>query len=789
MREEAAEMNQEAPSIGFSASKIGNQSSPEQLRADENLTAALKSETQTIADTPLEKYVARRTANALAKLGLYTVEDLLLHVPFRLAKRGELMPIEQVSAGQTVTVVARVIDAQIRPMHARRGFILHVMITDGAHDLALTFFAKNQRPLQFHAAKLQSGNIATFSGTISAYRGQLQLQHPDYEVLADETQLDAAAIAAPIPIYHASAKLPSWQLARAVAAVLPLVNERTFPEILPADYLATHGLPARASALRSLHQPESEAKWQEARERMAHEEAFVLQTLLAKRAKQAAKYGACPAPVQPNKALAYFDQHLPFSLTAGQEAVGRQIAADLAQNVPMRRLLQGDVGTGKTVVALRAMLQVIDNGKQAVLLAPTEVLAQQHYTSITAALGELAWGGTIGTPPEAVSIEVLTGSLTPAQKKQAYLRIAAGQAQLIIGTHALLEEKVQLPFLGLVVVDEQHRFGVDQRDKLAVGAHTLVMSATPIPRTLAMTVFGDLEVSTLRELPKGRKPISTTLVPAWNEAWMRRIWQRASEEIARGGRVYVVCPRIYDHANAEHLDPANNLESDDERIDLKQSLDLPFAQFGTDPDRELVSVEQLFQQLLVNPDLYNAKIAMLHGRLSAQEKTQVMRDFQSGKVNLLISTTVIEVGVDVPEATMMVIMDADRFGLSQLHQLRGRIGRGGADAICLAVHHAPEGTLALERLTAFATMHDGFELAEEDLRLRNVGNVLGKEQSGVQSSLRFLNIERDLEIITTARESAGALVTQDPDLIHHRHLAQAVEKIAAQSNTEYLVKN
>ncbi|XCB30210.1 DEAD/DEAH box helicase [Arcanobacterium hippocoleae] len=522
----------------------------------EKIVPALSGEQRSIVDNPLEKHVSKRSANALAKLGLHTVNDLLEHVPFRLAKRGELMPIERVSIGQAVTVVARVTDTNIRQMHLRNGYILHVLITDGTHDLSLTFFARNMRPLQFHVQKLKVGTVATFSGTISEYRGQLQLSHPDYEVLQAESEINTAAITAPVPIYHASAKLPSWQLARAVQAVLPLVNEHTFPEILPAEYLEAHGLPARAPALRSLHLPQTETEWVQARKRMAHEEAFVLQTLLATRAVQAASFSAPAAPKQENKALQIFDARLPFALTAGQKTVGAEIDSDLAKATPMRRLLQGDVGTGKTIVALRAMLQVIDNGRQAVLLAPTEVLAEQHYASITALLGDLAFGGTIGAPSEAITVELLTGSVTPSQKKQAYFRMASGQAQLIIGTHALLEDRVQLPFLGLVVIDEQHRFGVDQRNKLAQGVHLLVMTATPIPRTIAMTVFGDLEVSTLKELPKGRKPISTMLVPAWNEAWMRRVWQRASEEIAKGGRVYAVCPRISE-------DSAENVGSDE----------------------------------------------------------------------------------------------------------------------------------------------------------------------------------------------------------------------------------
>lgn len=817
------------------------------------LSPALVSERYEILDTPLEKYLAKRSANALAKLNLNTVNDLLSHIPFRLAKKGELLPIEKVTVGQTVTVVARVLETNIRQMRARRGYILNVIITDSAHNLELTFFAKNIRPLQFHAAKLASGTIATFSGTISEYRGVLQLQHPDYEIITDESAVDEVAITAPVPIYHASAKLPSWQLARAVATILPLVNAQNFPEILPSAYLETHGLPARAPALRSLHQPRTEDEWENAYLRMVHQEAFVLQTLLGLRSLQAKNRIVAPAPVVPNRALAYFDRQIPFQLTAGQENVGREISADLAKNMPMRRLLQGDVGTGKTIVALRAMLQVIDSGRQAVLLAPTEVLAEQHYAAITAILGDLAatdksamskmlnsavknfslksqdsepilqdaqlisqnyqaishdyrdvqnnrdglnnqdrWGNQDNQDQQGnqdkqnqqennvvpkINVALLTGALSMAEKKRIYLQMASGQAQIIIGTHSLLEDKVQLPFLNLVVVDEQHRFGVNQRDKLAKNAHLLVMSATPIPRTIAMTVFGDLKVSTLRELPKGRKPISTTLVPAWNELWMKRIWQRASEEIENDGRVYVVCPRIF--ANS---DPDSDSDSDS---DLNLNL-------NSNPENissNISSVEEVASFLSNNPVLAKAKIAILHGKMSAIEKAQVMADFQSGKANLLVTTTVIEVGVDVPEATMMVILDAQRFGMAQLHQLRGRIGRGTRESICLAVHHAAKGTLTLERLEIFASTNDGFLLAEEDTRLRNAGNVLGKEQSGTQSALKFLNVVQDSEIIETAKKSALELLEKDPALKNHPELAKMVTAIALQQETEYLEKS
>ncbi|WP_353067217.1 helicase-related protein [Arcanobacterium hippocoleae] len=384
--------------------------------------------------------------------------------------------------------------------------------------------------------------------------------------------------------------------------------------------------------------------------------------------------------------------------------------------------------------------------------------------------------------------------------------MASGQAQLIIGTHALLEDKIQLPFLGLVVVDEQHRFGVNQRDKLANGAHLLVMTATPIPRTVAMTVFGDLTVSTLHELPKGRKPISTTLVQAWNESWMRRVWQRADEEIASGGRVYAVCPRISADGTAGSEDLAVKIPGIDPGFDAvakhpvdggSSSADAGAffdtlleadSKVANDTQRELVSVAKLAPALEANPDLSHARIALLHGRLSAGEKAQIMADFQAGKVNLLISTTVIEVGVDVPEATMMVILDADRFGISQLHQLRGRIGRGRKDSLCLAVHQAAAGTLAFARLQEFAATNDGFALAEADLRLRNAGNVLGKQQSGMQSSLRFLNVVQDVEIIQIAKESAARLVASDPKLTAYPDLALEISRVMTANETDYLGK-
>lgn len=731
--------------------------------------AATRSETWTALTRPLERLLGARTAGALAKMGLNTVADLLAHVPFRLARRGELLPIEAVRDGDSVTVVARVVDTNLRPMHARRGFILSVRISDGEHNLDLTFFAKSARPLNFHAAQLTPGTRATFSGTISSYRGQLQLAHPEYEVVQDAAEVDPAKIAQPIPIYHAAQKMPSWKIQKAVEVVLAALGPVDVPDPLPQDYRVAHSLPSRFEALRMAHQPESDREWEAALRRFKHEEAFVLQALLARRAAAALATAAPAMPRRDDAVLAAFDQRLPFTLTEAQKRVGQELAADLEGTVPMRRLLQGDVGSGKTVVALRAMLQAVDAGRQAVLVAPTEVLAAQHYASFQAMLGELGMAGQLGAAETSTSIELLTGSLSAAKRRQVLANIASGGAGIVVGTHALFESVVQIPFLGLVVIDEQHRFGVDQRDRLATGAHLLVMTATPIPRTIAMTSFGELQVSTLRELPQGRREISTSLVSASRTPWVERMWQRAREEVVDGGRVYVVCPRI--SAQVEEDGPAL----------VEETLE----QAQLDVVGELASVEAVYQELRIKPALEGIEVGFVHGQLDAEAKARAMARFASGDAPILVSTTVIEVGVDVPQATMMIIMDAERFGLSQLHQLRGRVGRGRKESICLAVHHAADGTLAYERLKAFASTTDGFALANKDLELRSEGNVLGAAQSGRESSLRFLRVTKDEEIIDDARAAARALLVADPTLEGYPDLHDAIAAVDTES-TEYL---
>lgn len=699
---------------------------------------AVASDGWSALERPLERALGKRAAGALAKLELRTVGDLLGHAPFRLAHRGELMPLADVREGEAATVVARVTDSRMRPMNSRRGHILTVRVADGVNELDLTFFGKSPRMLEFHAKRLASGVVASFSGTVSSYRGGLQLTHPEYELVEDES--DVAKLARPIPIYRATDRLPSWHIRKAVQSVLQSLAPSDVPDPLPGEYLAAHRLPSKFEAMRALHCPEDDEEWRAARLRMAHEEAYVLQAALAQRSHRARERATAPFPLADGGLLAQFDADLPYELTSGQREVSADIAADLAKTAPMRRLLQGDVGSGKTVVALRAMLQVLDGGGQAALLAPTEVLAYQHMRTIEALVGPLA------------PVELLTGSLPAAQRRRTLARIASGQAGLIVGTHALFSDDVAIPFLGLAVVDEQHRFGVDQRDALAgEGVHTLVMTATPIPRTIAMSVFGDLDVSVLRELPAGRAEVSTTVVPASKEAWVERVWERLGEEVRGGGRAYVVCPRI---------------EDDDEGLPL-------------------ASVAEVSAELREKSALAGIGVGTMHGRMSSEEKAEAMERFASGRAPILVSTTVVEVGVDVPEATAMVILDADRFGLSQLHQLRGRIGRGTAPGVCLAVTSAEKGSLALRRLEAFASTTDGFALAELDLQLRSEGDVLGAAQAGRGSHLRFLSVAKDRKVIETARAAAREAVAADPELAERPALADAVAAIDA-GRADYL---
>jgi ATP-dependent DNA helicase RecG len=727
---------------------------------------------------PLTRALGTRTAATLEKLGLATVGDLLRHYPRRYGTPGEFTDIRSLRTGEHVTVMAEVRSATVRTMRSRGGAMLEAIVSDGRDTLQLTFFAKRAGVLRMHEDKLRPGRTGLFTGTVGEYRGKRQLTHPDYILIGvDAADADAAIYEAlrPIPIYPAAASAPTWRIARAVRTVLDPLQEGDVPDPIPAELRERDDLPTLLEALRLVHEPEHESDHERGRARLRYEEALVLQTALARRRAEHASLAAVARPPRAGGLVDALDARLPFALTEGQLAVGEEISRDLAGDVPMLRLLQGDVGAGKTVVALRAMLQVVDAGGQAALLAPTEVLAAQHVRALRALLGPLGDGGMLGGAENTTRVVLVTGSQGSRERRAALAEAAGGAAGIVVGTHALLSETVQFADLGLVVVDEQHRFGVEQRDALRSRAqtppHMLVMTATPIPRTVAMTVFGDLETSVLAERPAGRADTVTHLVPADNPAWIDRTWARVREEVDKGGRAYVVCARI---DPSELPDAVDDSEADDV-LPLEPAKERP----------PLAAATEVAAMLTDRPELAGVRIGLMHGRLSSEDKDVAMARFASGETPVLVSTTVIEVGVDVPEATAMVILDADRFGISQLHQLRGRVGRSSAPGVCLLVTSAEEGTLAHERLTALAATTDGFELAEKDLELRREGDVLGAGQSG-RSSLRLLRVVRDAALIAKARDDARAVVEQDPSLDAHPALASAIRDWLGETQEEFL---
>ncbi|MEU2504604.1 ATP-dependent DNA helicase RecG [Streptomyces sp. NPDC007863] len=724
-------------------------------------------------DEPLKKSLGPATAKVMAEaLDLHTVGDLLHHYPRRYAERGELTTLSDLPLDEHVTVVAQVADARVHTFNGAkgRGQRLEVTITDGSGRLQLVFFGKGVHKPHHD---LLPGTRAMFSGKVSLFNRRLQLAHPAYELLRGDGDVAVDAWAsALIPIYPATTKLESWKIAKAVDAVLPSVTDAVDP--LPPALREGRGLAELPDALRLIHRPSSKADVAAARERLKWDEAFVLQVALARRRHADTQLPAVPRRPAADGILTAFDAKLPFTLTDGQTKVSKEIFDDLATDHPMHRLLQGEVGSGKTMVALRAMLAVVDAGGQAAMLAPTEVLAQQHHRSVSEMMGELAEGGMLGGADRATKVVLLTGSMGAAARRQALLDLVTGEAGIVIGTHALIEDKVKFHDLGLVVVDEQHRFGVEQRDALRGKGkqppHLLVMTATPIPRTVAMTVFGDLETSVLDQLPAGRSPIASHVVPAADKPhFLARAWERVREEVENGHQAYVVCPRIGDE--------------EDEKKAAKRK---PSAEDEAEK-RPPLAVLDVAEKLAAGP-LAGLRIAVLHGRMHPDDKDDAMRRFAAGELDVLVATTVIEVGVNVPNATAMVIMDADRFGVSQLHQLRGRVGRGSAAGLCLLVTEMPEASPARQRLGAVASTLDGFELSRIDLEQRREGDVLGQAQSGVRSSLRVLAVIDDEEVIAAAREEATALVLADPDLAAHPGLRTALDALLSEEREEYLEK-
>lgn len=651
------------------------------------------------------------------------------------------------------------------------------------------------------AREIHEGETMMFSGKVGIYRGEYTLTNPHYALLSkDASGADVTdAATAPVPVYRAPVKLPTDRISGYMAQLLEKVPLKELEDPVPYTIRRARKVPSLEWTYRALHTPDSEDTWRAAQAQMRYREAFVLQSALARLHSARAAHLTQPRPAVEGGLADRLLQVLPYELTEGQQKVGAEIAADLASESPMNRLLQGDVGSGKTVVALRAMLQVADAGGQSAMLAPTEVLAEQHLRSVLDILGDMAApedseadGYAEGSPagsgeePGRVRVRLLTASMGTRAKRQVLKELADGTAQIVIGTHALLSDDVRFNDLGLVVVDEQHRFGVEQRDGLCGpdGAlpHRLVMTATPIPRTVAMTVFGDLDVSVLDTLPAGRQKISTHVVPlAEKPAWASRLWQRAREEIDAGHQVYVVVPKIGEDGDGLEEGAAffGASSLNGAGTGVGNSAQGYFGQGGSassDGKVQLTSVASMHAYLSAEDALVGVRIGTLHGRMDPAEKTAVMTAFERGEIDLLISTTVIEVGVNVPNATLMIIMDADRFGISGLHQLRGRVGRGGYAGTCLLVTRQEEGGVSRERLDAVASTTDGFELSRIDLAQRREGDILGAAQSGSKSTLRFLRALADADIIERAREDARSVVEKDPTLAKHPSLARTIDR-------------
>jgi ATP-dependent DNA helicase RecG len=711
----------------------------------------------------LDYVLGGSTARKLEEnFGIRIVNDLLRHYPRKYSEgmtvRGEDEDLD-LAEGEHVTFVDVITgsdsgDMKPRPGKRKRKW-LRVTLGDHRPKVTATFFNAD-----WMIDKLVRDTRIMLSGEVEYYKGTMKLTHPAFLVLKSprgkqigtkslktiatasgatgEEELLSVFEREFFPIYPASAKVQSWDIYACVRQVLDVLDP--IEEPLPESILGQRNLISEDEALRAIHLAENGAELDRARERLTFDEAIGLQwALVARRYGELSESGPS-APRRDDGLAAALLRQLPFTLTNGQRDVLEVLSTELAGSRPMNRMLQGEVGSGKTVVSVLAMLQMVDAGYQCALLAPTEVLAAQHARSVCDILGSLAMAGQLGGEEDATAVALLTGSMSPQQKRQVRDQVASGEAGIVIGTHALLQEAVEFQRLGMVVVDEQHRFGVEQRDRLRAKApedvtpHLLVMTATPIPRTVALTVYGDLETSTLRELPGGRQPITTnTIFIKEKPQWLDRAWQRIIEEVGAGRQAYVVASRIDENDN-------------------------PGSDAGGPP---ATTVLELYDRLRQR-QLSGLRLGLMHGRLPADEKDAVMAAFRGGRIDVLVCTTVIEVGVDVPNATVMLVMDADRFGISQLHQLRGRIGRGQHPSLCLLATRLPEGSKAGQRLKAVAGTLDGFKLADLDLQERREGDVLGLSQSGRPITLSFLSLSEHREVIEAAREFCESAYAQDP---------------------------
>ncbi|MCT2260831.1 ATP-dependent DNA helicase RecG [Brachybacterium muris] len=742
----------------------------------------------------LAEILAGKEATAMKQLGLLDLDTMLRQAPRRYVTPAPLEQLRNVHVGMEVSAEVRVVSVKERRMRSRHGTILEARVTDDTDDIPLTFFLYNPGQVAWHRRSLVPGKLLMVWGTVGWDKmgDRPQITHPQYEEFEDT---DAGRIRArrPRPVYPLRKNIALATVRSAMRKALDHVENLEQP--VPRELLDSRGIDRLPEAMRLLHQPLTWEDVDRGKRHLVYEEAFVLQTIFAQRRVADARTPApalrAEGPLQPA-----FDQRLPFELTEGQQYVGQEIIERLERDHPTSVLLQGDVGSGKTVIALRAMLRAVDSGHQAALLAPTEVLAEQHHRTITDLLGDLSRAGQLDGHADATRVRLLTGSQRTAERRCTLLDVTSGEAGIVIGTHALLTESVEFASLGLVVIDEQHRFGVDHRRQLrtkgpgGASPHMVVMTATPIPRTAALATMGDLDVVTLRDRPGMRACVESFVVHEDLPKWEQRMWQRAGEEVAAGRQVFVVCARIdetgtggADTAEGTTPDPGPGDEAGADGGDTAGAGGAGPEGVLFDPDvgpeeAQLPArgVTETARRLASRPELAGARIAVLHGRLSSEEKQAVMARVVAGEVDVLVATTVIEVGVDVPNASVMIVLDAERFGVSQLHQLRGRVGRGTHPGIAFLDTRAVPGSETSQRLEQIAGAADGFALAELDLQHRGAGDLVGDEQSGLGRTLRYLDVLRDVDAIEQARKDARTVVDVDPDLLTHPDLVAAIER-------------
>ncbi|MDK6695773.1 ATP-dependent DNA helicase RecG [Gardnerella vaginalis] len=773
----------------------------------------------------------KRRASALKSLGVITVKDALTYYPFRVTNPLKRAHLSQILPGQEVAFSATIQSINIVQMAARRGYRLEVNVAQDAAQAQIVYFSKNRQYVQWVSGRIAVGQTVVVGGTSGEFNGRLQFTHPQIlTVRAKSAESDDSAyntdarvqnsddfsvqsvedgiekLCAPQPIYHANSRISSEHIHETILGLLRLFKTCDFgdpnvtdtdvlsdvlPDVLPQFVTNSRNLMHRAAAFESIHNPQNKNDFENAIHTMRYEEAFISQIAVLQSRK---KSGENKAYTCENSELRkHFEESLPFELTEGQKNVISEITADMQGESqateesplkPMRRLLQGEVGSGKTIVAMSAMLQAVGSGHQAVLIAPTQVLASQHATNLQQMIERAGIN---------VEITLITGGMKLASRRSALAKVASGEPAIIVATHAAFSASFKPTNLALVIIDEQHRFGVEQRDtllrKISGNAvpHLLVMTATPIPRSAAMTWFGDLDASYLTELPGGRKPIRTFVINEEDSHKMASMFYHIRSRIDAGERAYVVCARIDSEDSEENNDNTyNNADAIYQENQDSYTLNSQNTQNTQIAQREVHTVLQISKRLQNLPQFKGVEFAQLTGRTSDEEKREIMHKFDSGQVQILVSTTVIEVGVDVAKASCIVIFDADRFGLAQLHQLRGRVGRSGTQSWAFLVSNAPNNQLAAERLQVVENSLDGAIIAQKDLELRNVGDVLGDSQSGGKSSLKLLRVVKDAKIIAEAREDANTLLEHDPTLLEHPQTAGAVLDFTQGSSTAIL---